>query len=154
MPTILNSNFAASSASLNLSRARDGLSMSLERLSSGKRINSESNNAGGLTMAYKTKGERSRTLATMISIRNALSFLQAQDGIMSTVGKVFDRMSQLRTMTSDTNLLPQGPDTWIHTIFESLAPANDSNRGQASNQILVQHLPGSDRDVPTSKHKQ
>ncbi len=138
MPTVLNSNFAASSASLNLSRARDGLSMSLERLSSGKRINSESNNAGGLTMAYKTKGERSRTLATMISIRNALSFLQVQDGAMSTVGKVFSRMSQLRTMAT---VLPSGVSAFNDRRYKRICESSN-------------HSPSSDRDVPTSKHKQ
>ena len=40
MPTVLNSNFATSSGSFKLSRARDGLSKSLERLSLGKKLTS------------------------------------------------------------------------------------------------------------------
>ena len=37
----------------------------------------------------------------MQNIRNALSYLQLQDGSMEAVGKIFDRMSELRTMASD-----------------------------------------------------
>ena len=39
MPIVVNSNASATSASFNLSRANDSLRKSLERLSSGKRIN-------------------------------------------------------------------------------------------------------------------
>ena len=151
MPTVINSNLAASSTVLNLSATADGLSKNPAGLSSGKRINSESDNAGGLTMVYRIKSEKSRALATMISIRNALSFLQAQDAGMPTVREVFDRMSQLRIMTSGINLLLQGPDTWIHSIFGSLVPASSRNRNQPSYQILNNNSPGSDRDVSTSK---
>lgn len=101
MPLVLNSNFAASSASLNLSRARDGSSKSLKRLSSGNRINSPAEDGGGLAVEYKLKSEGGRTLATMQNTRNALSFLQVQDGAISSAGKIFDRMSQLRTMAND-----------------------------------------------------
>jgi len=101
MPTVLNSNFAAPSASLNLSRARDGLSKSLERLSSGKRINSPADDAGGLAVSYKLKSEGNRNMATMQNIKNALSFLQVQDGAMEALGNIFDRIAQLRVMAGD-----------------------------------------------------
>ena len=101
MPIVLTSNASATTASLNLSRANDSLRTSLERLSSGKRINHSRDDAGGLAVAYKIKSEGSRTLAIMQNIRNALSYLQLQDGSMEAVGKIFDRMSELRTMASD-----------------------------------------------------
>jgi flagellin len=101
MPIVVNSNASATSASFNLSRANDSLRSSLERLSSGKRINSPADDAGGLAVAYKIKSEGSRSLATIQNTRNALSYLQVQDGAMSALGKIFARMSQLRTMASD-----------------------------------------------------
>ena len=101
MPIVLTSNASATTASLSLSRANDSLRTSLERLSSGKRINHSRDDAGGLAVAYKIKSEGSRTLAVMQNIRNALSYLQLQDGSMEAVGKIFDRMSELRTMASD-----------------------------------------------------
>jgi flagellin len=101
MPIVVNSNASATSASFNLSRANDSLRSSLERLSSGKKINRSGDDAGGLAVAYKLESEGKRTKATMQNMQNALSYLQVQDGVMSTLGKIFDRMSQLRTMAAD-----------------------------------------------------
>jgi flagellin len=101
MPIVVNSNASATSASFNLSRANDSLRSSLERLSSGKKINRSGDDAGGLAVAYKLESKGKRTKATMQNMQNALSYLQVQDGAMSALGKIFDRMSQLRTMAAD-----------------------------------------------------
>ena len=51
----------ATEASFNLSRANDALRKSLQKLSTGKRINSPADDAGGLAVAYKNKYIASRT---------------------------------------------------------------------------------------------
>ena len=48
MPVVINSNATATASSQNLSRANDALRKSLERHSTGKRINSAADDAGGL----------------------------------------------------------------------------------------------------------
>jgi flagellin len=101
MPIVVNSNASATEASFNLSRANDSLRKSLGRLSSGNRINSPADDAGGLAVAYKLDSKLSRTEAVVQNSQNALSFLQTQDGALSTVGKVLDRMGELRTMAQD-----------------------------------------------------
>jgi flagellin len=101
MPIVVNSNSSATSASFNLSRANDSLRKSLGRLSSGNRINSPADDAGGLAVAYKLDAKLNRTEAVVQNSQNALSFLQVQDGALSTVGKVLDRMGELRTMAQD-----------------------------------------------------
>jgi flagellin len=101
MPIVVNSNSSATSASFNLSRANDSLRKSLGRLSSGNRINSPADDAGGLAVAYKLDSRINRTEAVVQNSQNALSFLQVQDGALSTVGKVLDRMGELRTMAQD-----------------------------------------------------
>lgn len=101
MPIVVNSNSSATSASFNLSRANDSLRKSLGRLSSGNRINSPADDAGGLAVAYKLDAKLTRTEAVVQNSQNALSFLQVQDGALSTVGKVLDRMGELRTMAQD-----------------------------------------------------
>ena len=58
MPIVVNSNASATSASFNLSRANDSLRKSLERLSSGKRINNAGDDAGGLAVAYKLNSKQ------------------------------------------------------------------------------------------------
>ena len=101
MPIVVNSNASATQASFNLSRANDSLRKSLARLSSGNRINSPADDAGGLAVAYKLNSKLNRTEAVIQNSQNALSYLQVQDAGLQTVGKVVDRMAELRTMAQD-----------------------------------------------------
>ena len=101
MPIVVNSNASATSASFNLSRANDSLRQSLERLSSGKRINNAADDAGGLAVAYKLNSKANRTTAILQNAQNGLSYLQVQDSSLQTAGKIVDRMAELRTMAQD-----------------------------------------------------
>ena len=101
MPVVVNSNATATASSFNLSRANDALRKSLERLSTGKRINSAADDAGGLSVAYKLNSKMNRTSSIIQNSQNALSYLQVQDSSLSAVGKIVDRMAELRTMAQD-----------------------------------------------------
>jgi len=101
MPLVINTNTSATSASFNLSRSNEALRKSLGRLSSGNRITSPADDAGGLAVAYKLNSKAQRTTGVIQNVQNALSYLQIQDGNLETVGKVLDRMSELRTMAQD-----------------------------------------------------
>ena len=79
MPIVVNTNTSATSASHNLSKANEALRKSLERLSSGKRINHAADDAAGLSVAYKLNSRINRTSAVMQNMQNALSYLQVQD---------------------------------------------------------------------------
>ena len=101
MPVVVNSNASATASSFNLSRANDALRKSLERLSTGKRINSAADDAGGLSVAYKLNSKMTRTSSIIQNSQNALSYLQMQDSSLSAAGKIVDRMAELRTMAQD-----------------------------------------------------
>ena len=101
MPIVINNNPTATLASFNLSRANDALRHSLAKLSSGKRIINASDDAGGLAVAYKMESALKRTEAVRINVQNGLSFLQVQDGGLKVIGKILDRMSELRTYSDD-----------------------------------------------------
>lgn len=101
MPIVVNSNASATEASFNLSRANDLLRKSLQKLSSGKRINSPADDAGGMAVAYKLGSTIKRSYAVVQNAQNALSYLQVQDASLQTVGSILDRMSELRVMAQD-----------------------------------------------------
>ena len=101
MSIVVNTNTAATTASFNLSRANDALRKSLGRLSSGNRIVNPEDDAGGLAVAYKLASKLKRTEAVRTNVQNGVSYLQVQDGALSTVGKIVDRMAELRTMAQD-----------------------------------------------------
>ena len=84
-----------------MSRANDSLRKSLERLSSGKRINNAGDDAGGLAVAYKLNSKANRTTAILQNAQNGLSYLQVQDSSLQTAGKIVDRMAELRVMAQD-----------------------------------------------------
>ena len=83
MTVVINSNPAASSASANLSDANEALRKSLSRLSSGNRIVSPQDDAGGLAVAYKLKGQLKRNDVIKQNVQNGLSLLAVQDGALA-----------------------------------------------------------------------
>jgi flagellin len=101
MSVVINTNTAASLASYNLSNTNVNLQRSLQRLSSGSRINSSYDDAGGLAVSMKLSASIRRTEATQANVGNALAFLQTQDGVLKSADKVLSRMSELSTLAQD-----------------------------------------------------
>ena len=101
MAIVINSNPTATSASSNLSKANDALRKSLARLSSGHRIVSPEDDAGGLAVAYKLNAQLNRNDVIRQNVQNGLSLLQVQDGALTVAGSIVDRISELRTMAED-----------------------------------------------------
>ena len=101
MSVVINTNTAASLASYNLSSTNVNLQRSLQRLSSGSRINSSFDDAGGLAVSMKMSASIRRTEATQANVGNAIALLQTQDGVMKSADKVLSRMSELATLAQD-----------------------------------------------------
>jgi flagellin len=101
MSVVINTNSAATSAAYNLGNTSVNLQKSLNRLSSGSRINSSVDDAGGLAVSMKMSAALRRTDATVANVNNAVSFLQTQDGVLKTADKVLNRMSELATLAQD-----------------------------------------------------
>ena len=128
MPIVVNSNASATQASFNLSRANDSLRKSLARLSSGNRINSPADDAGGLAVAYKLNSKLNRTEAVIQNSQNALSYLQVQDASLQTVGKVLDRMGELRTMAADITKNSGDIENYTKEFMELQSQLNQISR--------------------------
>jgi flagellin len=101
MAVVINTNQSASYASLNLSKSSDLLQKSLARLSSGSRISTPSDDAGGLAVSMKLQTAIKRTDAAAINVSNSLSFLQTQAGSLKSAASVLDRLSELATLAGD-----------------------------------------------------
>lgn len=128
MPIVVNSNTTATVASFNLSSANDALRKSLNRLSSGKRIVSPADDAGGLSVAYKLNSKLQRTEAVRQNIQSGISYLQVQDGAMVTVAKIIDRMAELRTMASDITKNTQDVENYSKEFIELQRQLNQVRR--------------------------
>src|SRR5258708_664543 len=68
---------------------------------SGSKIGSPSDDAGGLAASMKLSAAAKRSGAAASNIGNAISFLQTQDGVMKVAGKILERMGELATLYTD-----------------------------------------------------
>jgi len=109
---------SASYSALNMKRANDLLSKSLQRLSSGKRIVSPADDAGGLAVGLKLQSSLRRAQATMMNTQNGVSFLQMQDGAMKVAGEIVDRMSELKAFFNDVSKNAMDRETYNHEFHE------------------------------------
>lgn len=101
MSVVINTNFAATVAANNLATSNASLQKSLNRLSSGSKIVTPADDAGGLAVSMKLSAAARRQGAVNTNIGNAISFLQTQDGVLKVAGKVLDRIGELRTLYND-----------------------------------------------------
>ena len=102
MSVLINTNIAATEAATNLSTANAALQKSIEQLSSGNKIVSPSDDAGGLAVSMRMTSTIGDTAAANTNVQNAVSFLQTQDGAMSTANSILNRIAQLKTLSQDT----------------------------------------------------
>ena len=101
MAVVINTNYSATIAANNLASSNAALQKSLNRLSSGSKIVSPADDAGGLAVSMKLNAAAKRQGAALTNIDNAMSYLQTQDGALKVASKVLDRISELKTLYID-----------------------------------------------------
>ena len=97
----VNSNPAASAAAYSLDNVSRNLQKTLQRLSSGSRIVSPMDDAGGLAVSMRLSAAIRRTEATQTNVSNAQSFLETQDGVLRAAEKVVNRLGELTQLATD-----------------------------------------------------
>ena len=97
MALTISNNGAVQAASYHLGKAQQGFQTSLKRLSSGKKkILGPNDDPGTLSVAMKVKASINRLTGAQNNIRNAIGFLEVQDGLLETAGRIVMRMSELK----------------------------------------------------------
>ena len=95
MSQIINTNIASLNAQRNTSMSQSSLSVSMQRLSSGLRVNSAKDDAAGLAIAERMNAQ---VRGSQVAIRNAndgISLAQTAEGALSKVGDALQRMREL-----------------------------------------------------------
>jgi flagellin len=101
MALTINTNTAATAASASLNKNNQHLQKSLARLSSGRRIISPSDDAGGLAVSMKLSASINRTKSAISNIQNAMSYGDVQDGALQSAARIVDRMAELKSLSLD-----------------------------------------------------
>ena len=100
MSLTISTNTAALRAGTALEVNQTRLRKVFDRLSSGKKLSSPVDNPGGLAVSMKLSAAINRISGAQSNIQNAISFMEVQDGMLDTVGKIVDRMSELKGLSS------------------------------------------------------
>ncbi|EMN7145957.1 flagellin [Vibrio vulnificus] len=101
MAITVNTNVSALVAQRHLANATDMLNQSLERLSSGKRINSAKDDAAGLQISNRLQ---SQMRGLDIAVRNAndgISIMQTAEGAMNETTNILQRMRDLSLQSAN-----------------------------------------------------
>lgn len=86
---------------MHLNKNTESLRKSLSRLSSGSRITQPMDDAGGLAVSMKLESSIARLAGAHKNVQNAISFLEVQDGVLDSAGKVVNRMIELKGLSQD-----------------------------------------------------
>ncbi|EGR1748297.1 flagellin [Vibrio parahaemolyticus] len=101
MAITVNTNVAALVAQRHLTSATDMLNQSMERLSSGKRINSAKDDAAGQQISNRLQ---SQMRGLDVAVRNAndgISIMQTAEGAMNEVTNIMQRMRDLSLQSAN-----------------------------------------------------
>ena len=96
----ISTNTAALRAGSYLAQNNAKLQRSFDRLASGKKLSSPIEDPGGLAVSMKLSASINRLAGAQNNVQNATSFLEVQDGMLATVGRIIDRMSELKGLSS------------------------------------------------------
>ena len=104
MPAVLNTNMASLYAQKSLSTAQADLAGSVQKLSSGKRINSAKDDAAGYAVAEAVKATKNVTDQSIQNTQDAISMVQTAEGALDVVSKMLQRVLTLVTEKANGSL--------------------------------------------------
>jgi flagellin len=103
MPTVIQTNISSLNAQRNLNKAQSALGTSLQRLSSGLRINSAKDDAAGLAISNKFT---TQTRGLGVAIRNAndgISYAQTTESALDEITTSLQRMRDLAVQSANAS---------------------------------------------------
>ena len=104
MSTVINTNMASLFAQNSLANAQNNLATSVQRLSSGLRINSAKDDAAGLAISQNMQGQINGTNQSIRNLSNATNLLQTADSSLATIQDMLLRLKQLAVQGYDGSL--------------------------------------------------
>ena len=101
MAMSVRSNMAAIRATNQLNRTQTSLTKSLERISSGLRINTAADDAAGLSVASSMEADNTSIKQAMRNTNDGISLIQTAEGGANEVYNILTRMRELAVQSSN-----------------------------------------------------
>ena len=140
--TVIGTNISAMRASTASTKAEMGLSKAIQRLSTGQRINSASDDAAGLAIATRMSSDVRGLNMAMRNANDGISLAQTAEGGMNEITNMVQRMKELSVQSANgtlsdadrsnlqtevTALLSQIDDVAGNTKFNGVALLDNTN---------------------------
>ncbi|WP_202759437.1 flagellin domain-containing protein [Delftia acidovorans] len=104
MASIINTNLVSLNAQRNLSTSQSSLSTTMQRLSSGLRVNSAKDDAAGLAIAERMNAQVRGMNVAMRNANDGISMAQTAEGALGKLSENLQRMRELAVQAAnDTN---------------------------------------------------
>ena len=117
--TVINTNTAATLTANALAKNERAMSQTMERLSTGQRINSAADDAAGLAISSRMTSQINGLNAAVRNANDAISMVQTADGAMIEMGNMLQRMRELAVQGS-TGTNSSTDVTALQTEFTAL----------------------------------
>jgi flagellin len=140
----INSNVDAMEAHRQLAATSDKISQSMERLSSGLRINKAADDAAGLGISEKMRGQINGLAQAQRNIQDGVSMVQTAEGNLDEVHSILQRVRELAVQYKNGSLSQSGKDA---ITSEVNALTSEIDRIQKSASFNGITLLGSDSSV-------
>jgi flagellin len=146
MPQTINTNLASLNAQRNLNASQSSLATSMQRLSSGMRVNSAKDDAAGLAIAERMNAQ---VRGMNVAVRNAndgISLAQTAEGALSKVGDALQRMRELAVQSRNATNSSSDKDS-LNKEFQQLQ--KEITRVLGGTTFNGKHILGSDATTLT-----
>ncbi len=147
MPLSIQTNVASLTAQNNIRVNTIFQSDTINQLSSGFRINSSADDAAGLAVANKYRGDTAELTQGVLNAQNGISSLQIIDGGLNNISNILDRLRTLATQSASATFT--GDRATVNTEYQGLLLEIDRqasnvklNTGGVYNTNLVTYVGG------------
>ncbi len=123
--TYIGTNVAAIRSQNGINKATMGLNTAMERLSSGKRINSAKDDAAGLAIASRMTSQVRGLNAAMRNANDGISLAQTAEGAMGEVGNMLQRIRELAVQAANGTNSASDRTAIQAEVTQLLAQTND-----------------------------
>ena len=117
--TVINTNTAATLTANALTKNERAMSQAMERLSTGVRINSASDDAAGLAISSRMTSQINGLNVAVRNANDAISYLQTADGAIVEVSNMLQRMRELAVQAASGTIGETDQDA-LNVEFEAL----------------------------------
>ncbi|MGE5451559.1 MAG: flagellin domain-containing protein [Acidobacteriota bacterium] len=146
MSQTINTNLVSLNAQRNLSSSQSSLATSMQRLSSGLRVNSAKDDAAGLAIAERMNAQVRGMNVAARNANDGISLAQVAEGALSKIGDSLQRMRELAVQARNASNSQSDKDS-LDKEFGELA--KEIQRVIGGTTFNGKHVIGSDADTLT-----